>query len=210
MPEVSREKDANLQTRTARISLAVQQMLWTRVARHRKNTNQVRMMNVDAPTDTANKNAGGGCPGATCSPSDSAYARFHGERRERLLAYIEDRVARHVKDGGNDSPSYRKDCAYDGMRDIPGHSDHDVWNAAWQACLEHAEFLPAFAQEYRGTFTRPQTKAKVGDTVSNRRTDHRSKIVEALERSDGRIYAILESRIHCVIPSPNWEIMENA
>ena len=97
-----------------------------------------------------------------------------------------------------------------GMRDIPGHSDHDVWNAAWQACLEHAEFLPAFAQEYRGTFTRPQTKAKVGDTVSNRRTDHRSKIVEALERSDGRIYAILESRIHCVIPSPNWEIMENA
>jgi hypothetical protein len=87
------------------------------------------------PDPVAKQETGEGCPEAACSPSDSAYARFHKERRERLLTYIEDRAARHVADGGNDSPPYRKDCAYDGMRDLPGHSDRDIWNAAWEACL---------------------------------------------------------------------------
>jgi len=83
----------------------------------------------------AKKKAGGGCPEASCSPCDSAFARFHEERRQALLDHIEKCVARHVKNGGNDSPPYRTDCAYDGMRDLPGHSDRDIWNAAWEACL---------------------------------------------------------------------------
>ena len=71
----------------------------------------------------------------TPQPRDSAYAQFHAERRQKLLAYIEDRVAEHVAGGGNDSLSYRMDCAYDGMLTLPGHTDRDIWNAAWEACI---------------------------------------------------------------------------
>ena len=35
-------------------------------------------------------------PSVTCSPCDSAFARFHAERRQALFDYIEKRVARHV------------------------------------------------------------------------------------------------------------------
>jgi hypothetical protein len=83
-----------------------------------------------------NTTAGSGLHDAGCSPRDSAFARFHERRRQALLNYIEKRVARHVKNGGNDSPPYRKDCAIDGMRHLPGHSDRDTWNAAWEACME--------------------------------------------------------------------------
>lgn len=73
-----------------------------------------------------------------CSPCELAFARFHEKRRERLVAFVEKRVARHVKSGGNDTPYYRSECAYDGMRVLPQHADRDVWNAAWKACLETA------------------------------------------------------------------------
>ena len=73
-----------------------------------------------------------------CSSCESAFARFHEKRRERLIDYIEKRVARHVKSGGNDTPYYRSECAYDGMRDLPQHTDRDIWNAAWKACQENA------------------------------------------------------------------------
>jgi hypothetical protein len=82
---------------------------------------------------------GKGLDDTPCSPCDSAFARFHEERRQVLLDYIEKRVTRHVKSGGNDSPSYRKDCALDGIRDLPNHTDRDIWNAAWKACLENAD-----------------------------------------------------------------------
>ena len=74
----------------------------------------------------------------TPQPRESAYARFHAERRQKLLAYIEGRVAEHVAGGGNDCPSYRSDCAYDGIRDLPGHTDRDIWNAAWEACISQS------------------------------------------------------------------------
>ena len=96
------------------------------------------MKNEPTPTEgqaSDRQGDGSALRGAARSPSDSAYARFHKERRERLLSYIEYRAARHVADGGNDSPPYRIDCVYDGMRDLPGHSDRDIWNAAWTACL---------------------------------------------------------------------------
>ena len=68
----------------------------------------------------------------------SSFATFHEARRKKLLAYIEQRVARHVKSGGNDTPYYRTQCAYDGMRDLPKHSDREIWDAAWKACEEDA------------------------------------------------------------------------
>ena len=76
---------------------------------------------------------------APCSSCDLAYQRFHDERRVTLEAYIENRTQKHVKSGGNDSPSYRINVAYDGMRDLPGHSDRDIWDAAWKACLANVD-----------------------------------------------------------------------
>lgn len=95
------------------------------------------------PEISSQQKAGSDCPETSCSQSEIAYARFFDDRRERLLAYIEARVAQHVEDGGNNSTSYRKDCAYDGMRELPGHSDRDIWNAAWEARLntEQAKLL---------------------------------------------------------------------
>ena len=90
------------------------------------------------PSNPTNHKAGRGCPGASCSPCEIAFARFHESRRQKLIDYIEKRVARHVKSGGNDSPSYRNDCAYDGIRDLPGNSDREIWNAAWNVCLENS------------------------------------------------------------------------
>lgn len=102
------------------------------------------MQNENTPTEGQNSTkleAESALRDAACSPCDSAFARFHDDRRKDLLDYIEERVANHVADGGNDSPSYRKDAAFDGMRDLPGHSDRDIWNAAWKACLENAEVV---------------------------------------------------------------------
>ena len=69
---------------------------------------------------------------------ESAWRKFHEDRRVALEAYIEERTRKHVKSGGNDSPSYRMYAAIDGMRDIPGHSDRDVWRAAWEECAANA------------------------------------------------------------------------
>ena len=55
-----------------------------------------------------------------------------------MVEYIEKRIAQHVKNGNNDSPSYRMECSYDAMRDLPQHSDRDIWNAAWNASMENA------------------------------------------------------------------------
>jgi len=46
MPKVQRRPDANIQTRTARIPVAVQQMLRAWMDRQRENTNQVRMNEI--------------------------------------------------------------------------------------------------------------------------------------------------------------------
>jgi hypothetical protein len=76
-------------------------------------------------------------PTQTESFCKEAYRKFHEERRQRLLDYIEARVAEHVADGGNDVSHYRNECAINGMMNLQGHNDKDVWNAAWKACEEH-------------------------------------------------------------------------
>jgi hypothetical protein len=96
-----------------------------------QNQTESKPPSVEEPADE-------GLDETTCSPCDLAYRRFHDERRVALESYIEKRTRKHVKSGGNDSPSYRMNAAYDGMRDLPGHSDRDIWNAAWKACLANA------------------------------------------------------------------------
>lgn len=98
-------------------------------------------------TPGVNKETDSRSPGMACSPSYFAYAQFHESRRQKLLAYIEKKVARHVESGGNDCGTVRHCYALDGIRDLHGHSDRDIWNAAWKACLENARAMPPATEQ---------------------------------------------------------------
>jgi hypothetical protein len=67
---------------------------------------------------------------------DTAYHQFHAARRKKLLDYIEKRVKEWVQMGGGDNGYIRSSAAYDGMENLPGHKDKDIWNAAWKACMK--------------------------------------------------------------------------
>ena len=61
---------------------------------------------------------------------DEAFAKYHEERRLKIVKYVESQVAKHIKSGGNDTQSYRIDQAIDYLR---VEDEKTLWNAAWEA-----------------------------------------------------------------------------
>ena len=64
------------------------------------------------------------------------YAKWHEERRCRILARQEEIRKQMVADGYSDSPQTADEALFQAMKVVDGIAEIDVWNAAWNAAVE--------------------------------------------------------------------------